>query len=849
MKQKIVFFICIFLMSYYLPYVSSEVRAEELKTTEFENSAGIVTDKVWTVTFNSFLDPDSVNSTTVYVEDENKIKIDTEVSLGDSENQIVVQPPTGGYIPSNIYTLHIKNVKNSKGRTLPTPVTKTFMVAGERIANIEESPDINKIALNSILESSGLIATNPGENGGTLELKENTLVQSGDVITIEPNEEYPEGLARKVENVEEKNGKLIVTTSVPYLEDMVDLFEFTDSIPVTSEFIEKDSLPKQITVKDFTRQSQASGDPVSGLEYSFNDFPITLEGQLLFLNGSIELQNPILNPDFKMDFTGINKDNFSFTLETTVVSKLTLELEGGGAIPVKTFEEISLPMGKLKVPIPQLPGLTLDGSISTVVIVGGIGSVNATMANTAKVEVGVIKDNNDIKPIHSFETEKIDFSTKGSFTLELKYGIRASLSASYLLVKFASLSNDFGVYSNASAITGSVYSNLDEEMTNLGWCAAGETGFFDDFYFKLQWDKLTIWKKNIAGFKLKLFELNNCNFLQSLAFEADTMEIESGETKKTQVFADIFNLTKSASDRRDVTRDVTFSSSDEDVTVSPIGEIRVKPGLNNKKATIEATYKYGDITKSASLAIHVLEKDSPIVTFPDPNLEALIREKLSKPTGDITKEDMLEIEELEARYADITDLKGLEFAKNLKILDLYHSGPLDISALASLHNLKELYLSRNQISDISALAGLTNLTNLDLRENLISNVEALANLKNLTELDLFGNYVADLNPLASLTNLTDLTLFGPQIKNIDALANLTNLQSLTLVHSQVTNTNSLKNLKKIEQLLLNRNQISDINALEGLWNLKYLYLEQNPLDQTALEIINDLKERGVIVFY
>ena len=55
-----------------------------------------------------------------------------------------------------------------------------------------------------------------------------------------------------------------------------------------------------------------------------------------------------------------------------------------------------------------------------------------------------------------------------------------------------------------------------------------------------------------------------------------------------------------------------------------------------------------------------------VVHFPDPNLEAAVRGALGKPTGDVTDEDVAGLTSLAARYRDIRDLTGLEYATDVQ---------------------------------------------------------------------------------------------------------------------------------------------------------------------------------------
>ena len=109
------------------------------------------------------------------------------------------------------------------------------------------------------------------------------------------------------------------------------------------------------------------------------------------------------------------------------------------------------------------------------------------------------------------------------------------------------------------------------------------------------------------------------------------------------------------------------------------------------------------------------------IVFPDPNLEAIIRESIDKPEGDILTSDLEGLTSLFAPEKEIADITGLEHCTGLTNLNLYDNQISDISPLASLTNLSYLNLALNEISDISPLTSLTNLKWLGLLENPLSN--------------------------------------------------------------------------------------------------------------------------------
>jgi internalin A len=89
------------------------------------------------------------------------------------------------------------------------------------------------------------------------------------------------------------------------------------------------------------------------------------------------------------------------------------------------------------------------------------------------------------------------------------------------------------------------------------------------------------------------------------------------------------------------------------------------------------------------------------VTFPDPHLQARIREAIGKPTGDIYLSDLKGLNTLNANSAGITDLSGLEYCTSLTYLSLAYNEISDISQLSKLTSLNYLNLHVNRISDLS----------------------------------------------------------------------------------------------------------------------------------------------------
>lgn len=139
--------------------------------------------------------------------------------------------------------------------------------------------------------------------------------------------------------------------------------------------------------------------------------------------------------------------------------------------------------------------------------------------------------------------------------------------------------------------------------------------------------------------------------------------------------------------------------------------------------------------------------ENNVITFVDPVIEAITREKLNQPTGDITKEQALSITSLNFDSCeDLKSLDDLKWFENLKWLSASGCGISDISILATLTQLDDLNLSDNQISDISALKNLINLTYLDLENNQITDLTPIKHLEDqLYYSNFYNNLITEEN--------------------------------------------------------------------------------------------------------
>ena len=86
----------------------------------------------------------------------------------------------------------------------------------------------------------------------------------------------------------------------------------------------------------------------------------------------------------------------------------------------------------------------------------------------------------------------------------------------------------------------------------------------------------------------------------------------------------------------------------------------------------------------ASLMVSALAQE---VSIPDPGLNAAVRAALQIPVLPLTEQDMLSLTNLDASSRNISNLQGLDAARNLVSLDLHLNQLTNFSLPSQLTNL------------------------------------------------------------------------------------------------------------------------------------------------------------------
>ena len=202
-----------------------------------------------------------------------------------------------------------------------------------------------------------------------------------------------------------------------------------------------------------------------------------------------------------------------------------------------------------------------------------------------------------------------------------------------------------------------------------------------------------------------------------------------------------------------------------------IGGNYIDSPWNDPNNSVGATNGEGFPATMSIDYVRVYEMRKPKeVEVKDAQLRKLLNEKLGEKLGTtraanqkITDVELEKLTDLNLDNSNITDLTGIEAAKNLKNLSLNHNSISNLSPLSGLTSLKTLSLKENKITDISPLAGLTSLTLLNLEDQQPSikpNDKSFASpLKDLTGSVVSINNSADvINSTATPGNIQLLSL-------------------------------------------------------------------------------------------
>ena len=219
-----------------------------------------------------------------------------------------------------------------------------------------------------------------------------------------------------------------------------------------------------------------------------------------------------------------------------------------------------------------------------------------------------------------------------------------------------------------------------------------------------------------------------------------------------------------------------------------------------------------DSTNTVASALVEL-KVVDVVSIVDPTLSNLVFQALGlAPGSPIHLTDLDSLNYFNAGAQGITNLAGLECARNLYSLDLNGNPIADPSPLSWLTTLNYLNLNNCGLQDASFVSTLVNLNDLDLGYNQIHSIPVMDQLAmNLQYLYINNNgCLIDFPRLAALTNLINLSLHSDCLPDLSFATHMTQLQYLDVGGDWVDDQY--------------KNTITDISPLTGKTDINWLSL-------------------------
>jgi Cu/Ag efflux protein CusF len=237
--------------------------------------------------------------------------------------------------------------------------------------------------------------------------------------------------------------------------------------------------------------------------------------------------------------------------------------------------------------------------------------------------------------------------------------------------------------------------------------------------------------------------------------------------------------------------------------------------------------------------------DAQIINFPDPIFKAkLLTSHLGVVASDLLGNNIIidsnndgeiqideannqNIKRIYLSNANIQDITGIEFFKNLEFIDCSHNLITSLN-VRSLNNLKDLYCGDNLLISLNC-SKLTNLDVVTCENNYLTDID-LNGCTKFRYLRIYNNLLPSLN-LVGLGNLEGVEASDNKIVNVifDGAINLWNLD----LSDNLLETLDVTSLKKLGGLDCSRNKLVSLNV-SGLSKLQGFSCEDNNL--TTLDL-------------
>lgn len=165
-----------------------------------------------------------------------------------------------------------------------------------------------------------------------------------------------------------------------------------------------------------------------------------------------------------------------------------------------------------------------------------------------------------------------------------------------------------------------------------------------------------------------------------------------------------------------------------------------------RTAAAEAYYERNPLKENGGGALWAPDRQAVIA---DPGLMAAVNRRLGREAGEIYPDDLVMLEDLDASGCSIRALNGLEWAGNLKKLNLAHNPVSDISPLENMLVLREVNLAGTDVFDLSPLSRCRCLRKIDISDTPVRSAKPLGVLCFAGKIRAKGTDIPDLKEVRS----------------------------------------------------------------------------------------------------
>ncbi len=482
----------------------------------------VPTNKVWAFSFDEALNPTSVTANNIVMKDKDNKEIPARIQLLNGNKTIQISPPSEGYQKGTYYNLHIKNgVKNgisyANGNPVSKPYDLNFITERDTVEKAEYNPNLIMVKSNQIhLNQKNTLKL---DNSVKKDLKKD------DIIVI-PSKENEVGKALKITRVKKGVNTYTVDVTAPHFSELFEDLDVYNTYDINPENIKLEKGIKGISLEPVgqieTNTSIASSNSptrlgeysipqlassyskTKGYEFSLKNLKIKdPNGTAVVLSGDVNIMNPKVNVDTKIKNTKLERMMFSHKthMEENVTARLAgFEVEKSKTKDFFKMEKKKVPMdarlriAKVSIPIPNIPGLEVEGAFYLEFKAKLAGSQEVTINFEVDDEKGISYNGKKTDFISSFDPN-FDMSSVGQSEGSVSFGPNLKFGLSALEVLGAGVEGFAGAKLNGQ-VAYSKSLNQEEYFCAKAYIAGvAEAGVYLDLYIPWISEENEHWKK------------------------------------------------------------------------------------------------------------------------------------------------------------------------------------------------------------------------------------------------------------------------------------------------------------------------------------------------------------------